>query len=225
MRKLLIAEDEYWVRKRLETTVDWQSLKFSEVKAVENGKDALQVCKHWKPDLIITDIQMPNMTGLEFVEKIRDLNIDAQVIILTGYDEFKYAQKAIRYGVADYLLKPLDEITLLESVRTCMKLDDRSEKDVAADEQQSVNGRRILVEAVGYVDEHYMEPITMSSVADHLHLSSAYFCRIFREELGQTFTEYLLQKRMGKVKELLKDPNIKICHLARQVGFTDEQYF
>ena len=115
MLRCIIAEDERILRKGLILTTDWKSLDCEVVGEAENGLEALDLFKTKKPDLLITDIRMPLMDGLELIEKCRPLH-SADYIIMSGYSDFSYAKKAIHLGVSEYILKPLDEEELFDAI-------------------------------------------------------------------------------------------------------------
>lgn len=107
MYSLLIVDDENIIRKGLRVIIDDLGFSFREVVEAENGVQALAIYEKHKPDIIIVDIQMPHMDGIEFLKKIRDIGADSRVIIFSGYSEFEYAREAIRFKVTEYLLKPI----------------------------------------------------------------------------------------------------------------------
>lgn len=121
MLKVLLADDEPYIVQGISMIIDWENEGFEIVGAANNGQDALELIKAKDPDLVIADIMMPQMTGLELLEKVRTENIsDANFVILSGYSEFDYAKTAMKYGSLDYLLKPLDKdelLSILEKVR------------------------------------------------------------------------------------------------------------
>lgn len=121
MLKVLLADDEPYIVQGISMIIDWEQEGFEIVGAASNGQEALQLIKSKNPDLVIADIMMPQMTGLELLEKVRTENIsDANFVILSGYSEFDYAKTAMKYGSLDYLLKPLDKdelLGILEKVR------------------------------------------------------------------------------------------------------------
>ncbi len=117
MNKLLIVDDEEFVRTSIINIIDWSSLGFTEVFQAENGVEALELSIKVKPDLVLTDIRMPFMDGIELSSKLREQLPDTNIVILSGYDEFKYAQSAITYGVLDYILKPIGPTSLTEKMR------------------------------------------------------------------------------------------------------------
>lgn len=129
MYKILIVDDEEIVRRSIVRIVDWNKLGFSEVFQAENGIEALELALEVKPDLVLTDIKMPFMDGLELSANLREKLPTAFIVVVSGYDEFKYAQEAISLGVLDYILKPFGSATLtqkLEEIRK--KMDDTLEQ-------------------------------------------------------------------------------------------------
>lgn len=128
MYKLLLVDDEADVREGLLQLIDWHGLGCEVVDTAENGKEAVEMIEKHMPDIVVTDIQMPFMNGLQLSEWIRSAFPDTKIVILTGYEEFEYAQKAIRLGIDEYLLKPFSAGELgkvLDKVR--IKLDEQRE--------------------------------------------------------------------------------------------------
>jgi two-component system response regulator YesN len=117
MLKVLLVDDEPYVLEGLRVMVDWSAYGFKVCGEATNGEDALEIVKICNPDLIITDIKMPVMDGLEFIKlSYEKLNSKAKFIILSGYDEFSYAKQAMTYKIKNYLLKPLDDDELKEVI-------------------------------------------------------------------------------------------------------------
>ena len=114
MYKVLLVDDEPSIREGLRTLIEWEEYGYQVVDTALNGKDALEKCGKHHPDLLIIDIRMPGMTGLEVIEKLRASNFSMHVLILSGYADFDYAKKAIAYNADGYLLKPVDEDELTE---------------------------------------------------------------------------------------------------------------
>lgn len=119
MHTLLIIDDDRWVRQGLRMTLNWEKEGIEVVGDAEDGEEALDLIKLHKPDIILMDINMPGMDGLALLEILQNQKISIKVIVISGYKDFSYAQKAIRYGVSDYILKPIQEHELLEVVRKC----------------------------------------------------------------------------------------------------------
>ena len=117
MIKVLVADDEEIVRTSLVDMIPWQELGMVLVGSVRNGVEALDIVSDDPPDIVITDIRMPMMDGLELIGRIKVLSPDTEIIILSGFGEFSYAQKAMSYGVKHYLLKPTRKEDLIELLR------------------------------------------------------------------------------------------------------------
>ena len=116
MLKVLVVEDEELIRKGIILTVDWASLDCVVVGEAANGEEALEAVERFRPSLIITDLKMPRMDGIELLRRLREQGSRAYVIILTAYDSFTYAQSALRLGAVDFLLKPFHDGDLEQAV-------------------------------------------------------------------------------------------------------------
>lgn len=138
--RLLIAEDELWLRKRLVSTIDWPSYGISEVYEAEDGGEALEIALKEKPDIVITDIRMPELSGIDLMKKLNENSIFSKMIVVSGYDDFEYAQGALRMGAINYLLKPVDEEELLDSVKRCVEeLKKEKNKETVFDKQSAAS--------------------------------------------------------------------------------------
>ena len=129
--KVLLADDEPYILEGLSKLIDWEAEGFEIVKKASNGLEAYEYLKNNKVDIIFADIQMPNMTGLELLQHIKEEEIsDAYFIIVSGFNDFKYAQTAIRYGSMDYVLKPLSKETLMEILAKASLMKDLELKEL-----------------------------------------------------------------------------------------------
>ncbi|MBQ2935638.1 MAG: response regulator [Lachnospiraceae bacterium] len=117
MWKVLIADDEKLICRLVQALVDWESLDMHVEATAENGLDALRLIKEHKPDILITDIRMPGCNGLELIQQAKELQPDLEIVIISGYAHFEYAQSAIAYGVGNYLLKPIKQDELIETLQ------------------------------------------------------------------------------------------------------------
>ena len=116
MLKIIIADDEELIRKRLITRIDWESYGFSHIYEATNGEEVIELIKENAPELLITDIRMPVKDGIELVKEIRKENYDIEIIVISGFADFQYAQNMMKYGVGDYILKPIKKELLIEAV-------------------------------------------------------------------------------------------------------------
>ncbi len=117
MLKVLIADDEHKICQLIEKLVDWETLDMKVVAVAENGIEALEMIRKYSPDIAITDIRMPGYDGLELIQLAKEHNSRMEFIIISGYRHFEYAQTAIRYGVSDYILKPIKKEELQETLK------------------------------------------------------------------------------------------------------------
>ena len=114
--KLMIADDERIIREKISSLINWKAYDIQLVGLCKNGLEAYDTILDESPDIVLTDIRMPGMNGLELIQKISETDLDTKFIILSGYSEFEYAKQAMKYGVKHYLLKPCNEQQIIESI-------------------------------------------------------------------------------------------------------------
>ena len=134
MFKVIVADDERYICQLISTLINWEQIGFELVGMAEDGLSALKMIKEKKPDVVITDIRMPEMDGMDIVRQTKELGIDVSFVIISGHKCFEYAQNALKYGVEDYLLKPIKKTELqniLMKIRDRL-LVERSQKDKKA---------------------------------------------------------------------------------------------
>jgi len=221
MYEILIAEDETIIRKGLIKIITEMDICFGKIYEASNGLEAADIIKRYKPSIVITDIRMPIKDGLDFISEVRNNHHDIRFIIISGYSEFSYAQKAISYNVTEYLLKPIKKdklynalIKAIEQLRTT-----NINKYKNNTYSHSINC------AISYIVENFNQNISLTEVANYLDLNPSYLSSIFKKETGMGFTEYLHQIRIEKAKQLLSQPYLKIYEISQKVGFTDDKYF
>lgn len=231
MIKVLVVDDERLVRKGLVSGVDWHSLGCMVVGEAENGMEGMECFYKCNPDLIITDIRMPKMDGIQMITELRENNVDMDVIFLTAYNEFSYAQKAIKLLAADYILKPFEDGELEESVLRIkdMIIDKKkNNKDVDKIEIQVKSGEKsgYVIEAMDYIRDNYYDfDLSVDSIAEILDISGSHLSRTFKKETDYTVLSYITQYRIRKAKVLLSDYRNKVYEVSSLVGYRDNTYF
>lgn len=137
MLKVFFVDDEPYIMQGLSMIVDWKQYGYEIVGMASNGKEAIEMIKEKMPDLVIADIKMPQMTGFEMIEKLQEMKVEVgNIVLLSGYNDFEYARRAIQDGCFDYLLKPIDKnelISVLERVKEKMESDGQRRKSVGQD--------------------------------------------------------------------------------------------
>lgn len=228
MLKVLVVEDEEMIRKGIILAVDWAALDCVVVGEAANGEEALAAVERYDPSLIITDLKMPKMDGLQMLEQLRARGNQAYVIILTAYDSFSYAQSALRLGAVDFLLKPFHDGELESAVtnlRRRMESGRQPEQPVLPGLKKGDKSKYVL-QAMDYIGEHYAEQnISVSTIAQHLGLSESHLSHLFRKETDYTILNYLTRYRIHKAMELLRDCRLKVYEIAELVGYRDITYF
>jgi two-component system response regulator YesN len=232
MLKVVVVEDEEFVRKGIVLTVDWASVNCAVVAEASNGAEGLETIRRYKPDLIITDIKMPRMDGLEMVDALRQEGNDAYVIILTAYSEFAYAQTAVKLGAVEYLLKPFRDGELEQIIERIQRRERENARQYAPkvcvlNIQDYVQEKsKYVMETLSYLSEHYNDPeISVATIAYSLGVSESHLSHVFKKETSYTLTGYLTSYRMHKAMELLRDCRAKVYEVAEQVGYRDITYF
>lgn len=230
MLKVVVVEDEELVRKGIVLTVDWAGAGCAVVGEAANGEEGLEVIRRYRPDLIVTDIRMPKLDGIEMLRRLREEGNRAHVVFLTAYSDFSYAQSALKLGAADYLLKPFHDGELEETIARI-----RSRAQAAAPaapaapvlpEGQGPEKSKYVRVALTYLSEHYNDPdISVSSVARSLGVSGGHLSHVFKKETSYTLSAYLTNYRMHKATELLRDCRVKVYEVAESVGYRDITYF
>ena len=223
MYSIMIVEDEYLVRQGIASLVDYEQFGMQVIAQAENGREAWQKFQENPADILLTDINMPQMNGLELAKLVRDQAPKCHIVFLTGYDDFDYARTAIKLGADDYLLKPFskdDVEEMLAKVQT--KLDKERRK---AQIQNLVDqGQRSELEEA--IHERLADSeLSLKNLAFQLGFSPSYLSVLIKKELGLPFQDYLIQERMKKAKLLLLTTDLKIYEIAEQVGFEDMNYF
>ncbi len=239
MYKVVIAEDEDIIRKGLVYSIDWAELGCSVVADVSNGVEGIDAIKKYSPEIVIADINMPILAGLEMFEETSEEH-DYSAIILSGYSSFEYAQKAIELGVLGYLSKPLDIEELKEVIhkakkdielrrlvqKNIMENSELKEIDLFKDSYSPQYGNDIVDQMLQIIFQQYDQKIVMRDVVQKLNYSETYLNRKFKETVGTTFNEYLNRYRIQKSIELLVNTkDLSIQEIAWKCGISDYKYF
>lgn len=243
MYKILIADDEELERKALGLFIEKSNFPIDKILIAEDGNDAFVKIVCDKPDIIILDINMPELSGLDVLEKIRKEDIDSKVIISTAFDEFDYAVKALKLGAMDFLVKPvnrkvfckaiqkiIDRLQIEEKSKDKMKqLDDVIEYFKNQPKDKNNKKEDALPEAVvivkEYIECNYTNYISLDEIVTDCGYSKYHISRLFKNYMNCTIMEYLLKQRMLKAKDLLINTQNSIKAIAIAIGYSDPNYF
>ncbi len=224
MYRVLLVDDEPWVLRGLRGFFASMGDRYKIIGEAENGKDALALAQEKNPDIVITDIRMPDMDGLAFVTALREHNIRARVIMLSGYAEFEYARKALQLNVDNYLLKPLDRRELGEALT---KIEEKLAKEQMEDleVQETEAGYSEINAIMEDIDCNFTKDITLNDLAEKYAVSISNLSGIIKRETGMTFTEHLAKRRVKKAEQLLKNEKYSVAEVGKMVGYHDYYYF
>lgn len=225
MTKVVIVEDEELVRRGIMLAVDWSAVDCVVVGDAANGEEGLEVIRRYQPDLVVTDIKMPRMDGIEMVRQLRAEGNGVRVIILTAYSDFSYAQSAVKLGAVDYLLKPFHDGELEDAVRR-LQSPKSAQAPGGLDLPDGSGKSKYVTEAMRYIAEHYNAPdICVGSVARFLGVSEGHLSHVFKKETSYTLSSYITSYRIHVAMELLQDCRSRVYEVAEQVGYRDITYF
>jgi len=165
---------------------------------------------------------MPKFDGLQMIEKAKELGLSCKFVILSGYANFEYAQKGIRLGVKEYLLKPVT----ITNVRELLGKLAESEMKVKKQREETVSDfSSVVSDMICKIETNYAKHLGLDYFVDKYRLTPEYISILFAKETGVTFSNYLKRVRIEKAKELLMNTNIKIYEVACRVGYPDQKYF
>lgn len=227
MLNLLLVDDEADAREALSLYFPWQDVGFRIAGQAGNGEEALDFIARGEPvDVILTDIKMPVMSGIELAEAIYEQKRDVQIIFLSSYREFEYAQQALRYRVKNYILKPAKYQMLLEVFEKIRDEILEAEREVGRGGagQANTDEGLLIARIKAYVRGQY-KVATLEAAARQVHLNANYLSYLFKQKTGQNFTDYLIQVKMETALKLLKDLRYKTYEISEMVGYSNAKNF
>lgn len=148
--KILCIDDEVSIRRYLPVAIDWKAVGIGEMRTASNGKEALGILKEFHPDIAIVDVEMPDMNGLEFCKRASEIQPELKMVILSAFDRFDYAKRAIAIGVEDYILKPVDEDELEQVMKKVVADIEKNRKDSFEREQLTLKALEKEVKELAY---------------------------------------------------------------------------
>lgn len=229
MYKLIIVDDEAEIRDGLGHYFPWNQLGFEIVARLENGVQALEFIENNSVDVMLCDIKMPFMDGLELAKVLHSKNSKIKILLLSGYREFEYAREALRYGVKDYLIKPsrYDElIKVFSNIKQELAFESEQLDSLpSADLSQGFNyAEKVIGVIKTYVRENF-QTATLEEAAQLVHMNSFYLSKFFKDKTGENFSDYLLGIRMNKAAQLLNDISYKTYEISEMVGYSNSKNF
>ena len=221
--KLLIADDEEVIRNGITRYIRLHSDRYDKIYTAENGQQAVELMLEHHPDIMLLDVQMPVKNGLDVMKEASRAGLSPIIVVLSGYDEFKYAQAALRNGAKEYLLKPARGTDILKCLDELV--DKYLSKTTSATNEEKENSNPLIEKIKEYINEHYMDNISLNLIADEMGVSSGYISTLFPKVVGCGFVDYLNTVRIEHACSYLEQNYFKTYEIAYRVGFNDEKYF
>lgn len=239
MLRVVVVEDEDIIRKGLVYMTDWLSMDCVVVSEAANGREGLEKILEFKPDVVLADICMPLMDGIEMIRKASE-SVRFKSILLTSHADFDYAKRAIEARVSEYLLKPVDEENLARIMERLSEeiADSRQIEHVlelAEPEggsmnleyymQLDVSENQYISKTIEQIKNGYADKLSIEGISEELGVSASYLSRKFKEVTGQTFLDFLNKYRVQRAIILLNTGQHRIGTISEATGFTDYKHF
>ena len=231
MYKVVIIDDEPIIVEGISRMIKWDQFNCKIIATANDGTEGAQLIRRHQPDIIITDISMPDLDGLSMIAGLKSEFPDMEISILTGYRKFEYAQRAIRLGITRFLLKPsnmeeLEEaITVMIGNLSAKGIQSIEAKEDANEPMDNEASNFIVKNAIKYIEQNYLHKITLCEVAEKTYVSQWHLSKLLNRHLGQNFSEILNSVRIKEAQKLLFDPSLRIGDIAERVGFIDMAHF
>ncbi|NMA08881.1 MAG: response regulator [Clostridiales bacterium] len=223
MLKVILADDEESIRRALLRLVDWSALGYEVIGVFEDGKDVIASPLLPEADLVLSDIRMFELGGLDVARYIYEHKLHPRVCLFSGYQDFAYAREALQLGVCGYILKP---IAPQELRNTLSKIHDELLGFPRSGEgRDSSGGEWVLLPQIrSFIQQNLSASLSLKTIAEAFSFNPSYFSRRFKAETGMTVGAYLLKIRMERAAALLKEGRTN-RQIADAIGFSSEKYF
>lgn len=219
---VLIVDDERYMIEYMKTLVDWSAYGFDRVLTAGGGSLARDLILEYRPELLITDIKMPKVSGIDLSALIDENEYRTKVIVISGYSEFEYAKQALRYGVAEYLVKPVLKADFVEALERILQRNFDREEALGKEGGEKYETIAFLKE---YINGHFDQNLSLDALGEVVHLHPAYLSKIFKEVTDVNLSGYITDVRMQKAAELLEKNDLKVNEVMKRLGYQKSQYF
>lgn len=214
MYKVVLVDDEVWTLKRLNIIFPWSEYGFEVIDTFNDARLALDMIVTKKPDLVLTDVRMPEYSGLDLVRIARENNCKTKFVMISGHAEFQYAQEAIRYGVTDYLLKPVSRETADKTLARIKKDLD----ELRGGNSESVFDNAAFNEMIRYINEHYREKLQLGELSKQFNMNRTYCSELFKKNMGISFVEYVTKLRMKAAADMI-EKGVSMQDIAQMMDY------
>lgn len=225
MIRIVIIEDELPIQTGLRNLIGHLSDEYKVVGVASTAHDGMLLVKQLRPDLAFCDIKLGKNNSLDMIESLNDGGFECKYVILSGYSEFAFAQRAIKLGVIDYMVKPASSKQIFHLLKTFSEQSKKSKSSTENSLEVTPHYSQVVDFAIDRINTGFASDVTLSGIAEEAGITPQYLSALFAKEVGTSFVAYLRAIRINKAKQLLKDGNKKINDIAFEVGYDDPQYF
>ncbi len=217
MRTAILIDDDIWALADMRETFHFDRYGFEIAGEYQSAEDAVSALERLRPDLVVSDICMSAGSGLDLAALCTEKYPDTVVILVSGHERFDFAQEAIRQGVFAYLLKPLLDSEVAQTMERLLKQ--------LPEKKTGVSGDTLIGRALSYIDAHYNMSLPLESVADALYVNKSYLSDLFSKTVGMTFTQYKNTVRIRHARELIRKGGYSMTDIAQMTGFDSSSRF
>jgi len=228
--KVIVAEDEELIRNNMVKKIESIDPDFQVVFAAEDGRAALDYIENNQVDILVTDIRMPAMDGIELIKTLYSHFPHIRKVIASGHTDFEYARSSIRYNVTEYLLKPI-KINELKEILLKIKTSIENERlqykeNMKGMQDQAANPEEIVNMVQNFMRENFKKDLSLEKIARNFSFNPSYLSKIFIKHSGELPSKYLMSLRINEAKYLMtQHPNLSIKEVGESVGYADQFYF
>lgn len=222
--EIVIVDPDKEMIRLLNEEMDWEGLQCRLETAVDSAEKGIERIRMTRPRLVITEIELPGMNGLELIRRLREEEYDGDFVILTERRVFEEARQAVQLGVKGFLTKPLNREEAGQTFRRILR---RNGEEEQGDSGESVHGAesRLVRQAVSYINTHLYQELSLTVLCEAMGVSPSYFSRLFKKETGVGFLKYVRMKKLERARQLLKNPAYRTSQVAEMMGYHNYSYF
>ena len=226
MYSLVVTDDEYEIRNSISSLFPWNSIGFQVVQQCSSGTETIEYLRTHAVDVLLTDICLPDLQGLDIARLVQEEHIPTIVVFISGYQEFEFAQKALEYKVFDYILKPTDYESIQRVFMRVRQQLDTSAQQTSEEPSDSdlTYAEKVIRTSQDYIRDHLAD-VTYVTAADHVGFNPSYFSKYYKDHTGQNFSDYILEVKMKRAKELLSDISLNASDIALALGYSNVSNF
>lgn len=233
--KILVADDERWIRKGITRMIDRERHSVDQILEAENLTEALELFRREEPEIVLSDVCFPAENGCDLCEEIHAVSPETKIVMISAYDDFNYAKRALRFQAVDYLLKPVSKEQLNQVIGQCIEQLREAEsfliaplpkeKEIPSADERETATISMIRKMMEQMNRDYTRQYKLAEMAEQCHITEAYFSALFKRVAGISPVSYLIQVRIEKAKELMMVTDYKMVTIANRVGYEDYQYF